>query len=233
MTEPQADRYLQAMVWRLARERPARLRPGHAGPARPFLERGPGGLGVLPASPDGPRWPGPLPLWIALAAGTLARRSLWSLAADRGADGRDRADAGPRLLLDRPADARPDRAGDRPDRRRSRATPDQSEHGGSEGHRQQERQVTVWRRLICGWVGVGLGRLRVDPACEDDPSRHREADPRRRDDPDHGRGQPVAGEERDAGREIQPDREAQGDRQRHCSAHRSGTGESTTRSARR
>ncbi len=51
--------------------------------------------------------------------------------------------------------------------------------------------------------GVGLGRLRVNPACEHDPARHREADPRRRHDPDHGRRQPVACEKVELGREIQ------------------------------
>ena len=116
MTEHQADLYLQAKVWRLARERPgdfgratlARLShfwsPAPAGVGLP--RRRPMGHACLDRPPLGRAPPGIDPA-IALV-----------LAASRGPDGRARPDGGPRLLLDGPANARPHRAGDRPDRGR-------------------------------------------------------------------------------------------------------------------
>ena len=75
MTEPQADRYLQAMVWRLARERPRDF-------ARASLARLGRFWGVAPAASvyaSGVRWASfawTIPLWIALLLG-LSQRSLW------------------------------------------------------------------------------------------------------------------------------------------------------------
>jgi hypothetical protein len=75
MTEPQADRYMQAEVWRLARERPRDF-------ARATLARLGHFFGVAPAAsvyPSSVRWASiawTVPLWIALALG-LSRRSLW------------------------------------------------------------------------------------------------------------------------------------------------------------
>jgi hypothetical protein len=75
MSEPQADRYLKAQVWRLVRER-----PGDFG--RAMLARLGHFWSVAPAAsvyPAGVRWATfawTLPLWIALGLG-LSRRSLW------------------------------------------------------------------------------------------------------------------------------------------------------------
>ncbi len=75
MTEPEADRYMQAMAWKLARERPRDF-------ARASLVRLGRFFGVAPASSVyGPiiRWASfawTVPLWFALALG-LSRRSLW------------------------------------------------------------------------------------------------------------------------------------------------------------
>ena len=75
MTEPQADRYLQAMSWRLSRERPIDF--GRATLAR--LGRFWGVAPAVSVYPSGVRWASiawTIPLWIALALG-LSRRSLW------------------------------------------------------------------------------------------------------------------------------------------------------------
>ncbi len=75
MSEPQADRYLKAQVWRLARER-----PGDFG--RATLARLGHFWSVAPAAavyPSRVRWATiawTLPLWVALGLG-LSRRSLW------------------------------------------------------------------------------------------------------------------------------------------------------------
>jgi 4-amino-4-deoxy-L-arabinose transferase-like glycosyltransferase len=75
MSEPRADRYLKAQVWRLARER-----PGDFG--RAILARLGHFWSVAPAAsvyPSSVRWATfawALPLWVALGLG-LVRRSLW------------------------------------------------------------------------------------------------------------------------------------------------------------
>ena len=105
MSEPQADRYMQAAGLAARPRAAARFRACHAGAARAFLERGPGRLGLFrrrSLGDDG------------LDDAALARRRAracrarpLALAADRRAALRDRPDARPRLLLDGPADAAP------------------------------------------------------------------------------------------------------------------------------
>ena len=76
MTEPRADRYLQSMVWELARQHPADF-------ARATLARLRHFWSVAPAAsvyPTAARWvtlAWALPLWSALLLG-LTRRSVWS-----------------------------------------------------------------------------------------------------------------------------------------------------------
>ena len=105
MTEPQADRYLRSTVWQLVRERPADF-------ARATLARLGHFWSVAPAASvySARRSLGDH----GLDGSALARRRAragparpLALAADRRAAGRDRSDAGPRPVLDRPADAAP------------------------------------------------------------------------------------------------------------------------------
>ncbi len=76
MTETQADRYLQAKAWRLARDNPRDF-------GRSIIARLAHFWGVIPAAsvyPAVARWltlAWTLPLWIALAIGAM-RREFWS-----------------------------------------------------------------------------------------------------------------------------------------------------------
>jgi 4-amino-4-deoxy-L-arabinose transferase-like glycosyltransferase len=161
MTEHEADRHLQAEVWRLARRRPRDF-------ARATLARLAHLWSVAPAAsvyPTAARWvtiAWTLPLWAALGLG-LWSRSLWCWPRVAAAmvvfgltlvhalfwtDLRMRAPAVPAIALIAAGAGRP----------RSRPEPGTSGHGG-----------------IRGDLGLvrGAGELRT--AGEDDPARHREA----------------------------------------------------------
>ncbi len=75
MTEPQADRYLNAMVWRLARERPGDFFRATLARLGRFWSMAPAAL-VYASSVRWATFAWTLPLWIALAWG-LRARSLW------------------------------------------------------------------------------------------------------------------------------------------------------------
>ena len=124
MTEPQADRYHEATVWRLVRERPGDF-------ARAVLSRLGHFWSVAPAASvysGGVRWATmawTLPLWVAVLLG-LPRRDLWRwprIAAPLSAIGLTLVHG----FFWTDMRMRADRAGDRADRRRS---------GLAEAHRQ-------------------------------------------------------------------------------------------------
>jgi hypothetical protein len=75
MTEPQADRYLNAMVWHLARERPRDFFRATFARLGRFWSMAPAAM-VYASSVRWATFAWTLPLWIALAWG-LRRRSLW------------------------------------------------------------------------------------------------------------------------------------------------------------
>ncbi len=116
MSEPRGRSLLENPGLETGSRSAGRLRPCHADPDRTLLERGPGVLRLFQHGTVGRHRVDDAPLgrglyWVR-TAGPLA------LAADRGSLGRNRPDARPRLVLDRPGHACPDCAGDRAHGRR-------------------------------------------------------------------------------------------------------------------